>query len=202
MHGQASTTPHAHQLIGWERRVGWQLICLAALCFCALPLIVAELGLELRPPLDRFHPWLMSRAARETTGLVAGGIVLFQLSLGVGRQLASGRAVLFHWWRAAHQVLPIALVFVLLLHTRGRAGVNLNRWLITVFLLQVFLVQAGHLMKAFVAAYGTHRLLAKLDRSANDRDGFMHRLGLQLHVLLAITVAVLLSFHVFAVYYF
>ena len=190
----------AHELVGWEARVWFQLLCLVGVTVCSAPLLAGELGVPLRLPLRRLADWLATREARETTGFVSGGIILFQASLSVNKRLLGGHVV--HVWRTAHQVLPIGLLFMALLHTRGDAGVNLNRWLITVLLLQIYLVQAGHVAKAFLAEHASHPLLGRLNRAANGGDGLLHRVGLRLHVLLAVTVVILLGAHVFSVYYF
>jgi len=190
----------AHQLIGWETRVHWQLLCLVAIGLCSAPLLAAQLGLPLRLPAERINAWLASREARELTGYASGGIVLFQASLGMAKRFLHGQAL--HFWRSAHQVVPIGLLFVILLHTRGHVGVNLNRWLITALLAQVYLVQAGHLMKAIVAEHATAMGFGWLDRTANHRDGLVHRLGLSVHVLLAVVVVILLTTHLVSVYYF
>jgi hypothetical protein len=188
----------AHQLIGWETRVHWQLLCLVAIGLCSAPLLAAQLGLPLR--LERLNAWLASREARELTGYASGGIVLFQASLGVAKRALRGQAL--HIWRSAHQVVPIALLFVVLLHTRGNVGINLNRWLITALLAQIYLVQAGHLMKAIVAEHAAAMGFSWLDRAANHHDGLVHRMGLGLHILLAVVVMVLLSTHLISVCYF
>jgi hypothetical protein len=191
----------AHELIGWETRVHWQLLCLLAIGLCSAPLLAAQLGLSLSlPGADRFNAWLASRDAREVTGYVCGGIVLFQATLGIAKRFLRGQAL--HVWRSAHQVVPIALLFVVLLHTRGSVGVNLNRWLVTALLAQVYLVQAGHLMKAIIAEHATAMGFGWLDYAANHRDGFVHRMGLAVHILLAVVVVVLLSTHLISVYYF
>lgn len=195
--------PHdhaAHELIGWETRVHWQLLCLLAIGVCSAPLLLAQLGLPLLLPAERITAWVATREARELTGYVCGGIVLFQASLGAAKRALHGQAL--QLWRSAHQVVPIVLLFAVLLHTRGNVGVNLNRWLITALLAQVYLVQAGHLMKAIVAEHATTPALSWLDRAANHRDGIIHRTGLSLHVMLASVVVVLLSTHLISVYYF
>jgi hypothetical protein len=190
----------AHELIGWETRVHWQLLCLLAIGVCSAPLFAAQLGLPLRLPSERISAWIASREACELTGYISGGIVFFQASLGMAKRLLHGQAL--HLWRAAHQVVPIGLLFVILLHTRGHVGMNLNRWLITALLAQVYLVQVGHLMKAIVAEHATAMGFAWLDRAANHHDGLVHRLGLTMHVLLAVVVVILLSTHLVSVYYF
>jgi hypothetical protein len=190
----------AHELVGWESRVHWQLLCLVAIGLCTAPLLLAQLGLPLRLPAERITRWLATREARELTGYVSGGIVLFQASLGIAKRALRGQAL--QLWRSAHQVLPIALLFTVLLHTRGNVGVNLNRWLITALLVQVYLVQAGHLMKAIVAEHATTPGFDRLDRVSNHPDGVVHRMGLSLHVLLAVVVLVLLCTHLISVYYF
>jgi len=198
----AGSIPQPHELIGWEARVSWQLACLLGLVLCSLPLLV-DLGLALSPlGLDHLEDWLRSRQARETTGAVAGGIIAFQVSLSGVKRLAGLRRIPFHLWRTAHQVAPLLLVFVLLFHTRGRLGDNLNRWLISVLLAQLFMVQAGHVAKAFIAGHAGNLRFAGLHQLANGKDGFVHRAGLHLHVLLAITVVILLVSHMLSVWYF
>jgi hypothetical protein len=101
-----------------------------------------------------------------------------------------------------HQIAPISLLIVALLHTRGKAGVHLNRWLIITLLLQIYLVQVGHVAKAFLAEHASSRWLAALEKAANRPDGAVHRIGIRLHVLLAVAVVYFLSAHVLAMYYF
>jgi hypothetical protein len=193
--------PHAHELVGWEAGVGIQLACLIAFSLCSLPLLASEIGLAL-PRWPLLDAWLGTRNARITTGLLASGIVLFQLSLSARRRLVLGRSIAVHSWRTAHQLAPFGLVVLVLLHTRGRSGVNLNRWLVSVFLIQALLVLGGHVMKAFVARYGSRGALAKLNHSANTAEGLIHRAGVRLHVLFAVSFVVLLLVHVLSVYYF
>ena len=192
---------NAHELIGWEARVTWQLLCLAAVGACSAPLFAAQLGLSFSlPAAHELNAWLVTRNARELTGFLSGGVILFQASLGVAKRLLGQRPL--QLWRTAHQILPIALLFVALLHTRGSVGVHLNRWLISVLLLQIYLVQSGHLMKAFVAEHASNPSFGWQNGAVNGRDGVVHRIGLHLHVLLAMAVLVLLATHVGSIYYF
>jgi len=199
---RAPTAVHdAHELVGWEARVPFQVACFLAVCACTLPLL-AGLGLELQPPLHRLQVWFESRVGREATGFVGLGIIAFQVSLGVMRRMFGRGSATHALWRALHQLLPIGLLLIALLHTQGHLGSNLNRWLVGVLLAQIYLVQAGHVAKALLANHGGSLWLSRLDRAANDASGVVHRVGLRLHVLLAVTVVILLAVHVLAAYYF
>src|SRR5262245_63813278 len=125
MHAVPRRISHPHELVGWETRLRFQLLYLLGLCVCALPLLATAFGIPPALRAERFVAWPGTRDARELTGYVAGGIVLFQLSLSLPKRFGFGRRVVpFHFCRTAHEVAPMGLLFVVLVPTRGKIGLH------------------------------------------------------------------------------
>lgn len=197
-----SELPRASELIGWEARPSLQLLCWIGVSVCMLPVVCDALQVKLPLHFGQLDPWLAERATREWSGIATGTLLLSQFVFGVLRRLMLRSREAFHRWRTAHELVPLALLGASLLHTRGHVGNNLNRWLVSILLLQIALVQAGHVTKAIASRYAAHRLFAVLDRASNSHTGFVHRAGVTIHVLLASCVLVLFACHVLSIWYF
>lgn len=144
-----------------------------------------------------------TRLARERTGFALGALVVVQSAVGVlTRKVPSWRQRLHSF----HKLAGVAAMSIVAAHTGGRWGANLNRALIAAMVSIIVIAQLGHLGKAWVGAAAQRRpeqrLLARLDGAANTESGRLHRAGLHIHTLLAVTVLVLAAFHVLSVYYF
>jgi hypothetical protein len=144
-----------------------------------------------------------ARITRERTGLALGTLVVIQSSVGfLTRKVPAWKdgAQVFH------KLAGVAAMFVVAAHTGGGWGANLNRALVTALVSLIVIAQLGHAGKAWVGAAARRNpqpgLLARLDAAANTESGPLHRAGLQIHTLLAVTVLVLGAFHVLSVYYF
>jgi hypothetical protein len=109
-------------------------------------------------------------------------------------------------WRALHRFVGPPLLCIVLAHTGGAVGVHSNQWLLGTLVTMMLVAQGGHVVKAYVAEranVGTGgQKMTHIARSVNGERGFIHNAGLHLHVLFAVSAAILLVFHVLAVYYF
>jgi hypothetical protein len=174
----------------WEYRVAplRNLLLLAALL--AVPHLSSLMGEELlRPaaqPLDRM---LEVHRYREITGYL--GLALTLVALSVARR-KPGIPVPFsrHTFRSAHIVLGLALLGVVVLHTGGTWGSNLNGLLLGSFLLTIFIALIGKLLE--------NRRLESRATKVND----LRNVWLSAHLLMVAVTLVLLVFHVLSVYYF
>jgi hypothetical protein len=178
------------------------LLTLAA----GMPLLASLLN-DAAGALGAFAPLLESRLYRQLTGALGLGLIAFQGSLASRRRLGGGHPALWRRWAGWHRHAGVPLLVVALAHTGGRAGHNLNRWLLACLLGMVLLTQVSHVLKAHLWSRGRadahpHPADLRWNEAANTDEGWLHQAGLQTHVMLATALAVLLLVHVWTVYYF
>lgn len=174
----------------WENRRAtlWTLLAFAAVL--ALPHLSALLGRELlRPlvePLDRL---LAIHRYREVTGYLGLALVLVALSVSprTGRvRLASVRQKS----RAVHIVIGVLLLLIVLLHTGGTWGKNLNGLLLASVQLAIFIALIGKLLE-------NRRI-----ESGAGQIGSLRKVWLSAHLAAVAGFLVFLVFHVLSVFYF
>jgi hypothetical protein len=157
--------------------------------------------------LGTFAPLLESRLYRQLTGGLGLGLIVVQGALSGRRRLRAGHERLWRRWEGWHRHAGVPLLVVALAHTGGRAGHNLNQWLLACLVGMVLLTQASHVLKEYLWSRTrpeAHPRPADLHRNeaANTDDGWLHQAGLQMHVMLAVALVILLLAHVWSVYYY
>jgi hypothetical protein len=174
----------------WEYRVGPLRSLLLLGVLLAMPHLSSLMGYELlRPaaqPLDRM---LEVHRYREVTGYLGLAMTLAALVLARSKP---GIRVPFsrQTFRSAHIVLGLVLLIVIVLHTGGTWGSNLNGSLLASLLLTIFVALIGKLLE--------NRRLESPGTKVND----LRAVWLSVHLLLVAVTLVLLAFHVLSVYYF
>lgn len=174
----------------WENRCTTLRTLLGLAVLLAVPHLSSLLGNELLipavKPLDRL---LAIHRYREVTGYLGLALVLAGLSV----TLRPGRVRLPFMRqksRAVHIVVGLLLLLVVLLHTGGSWGANLNGFLLGSLQLAIFIALIGKLLE---------------NRRIESREAGIGRLRavwLPAHLMAVAALLVLLVFHIFSVYYF
>lgn len=180
----------------------WGAMAAAALPL-GLSLVSAVLGSE-GAPLGLFPP---DRTLRLVTGYTALALMLFQVLLAARSRRRGRFPGSVGGWRAVHRLLGTPLLLLVVTHSGGRLGGNLNLALLATLMGMMFVTQTGHVAKAYVRQQAKRAptadfRTARLHEAINGESGPIHLVGLQLHVVLAALATVLLGFHVLTVYYF
>jgi hypothetical protein len=213
--------------MNWETRVSVQLLLLGIGAVLAIPLAASFVGYSLLGDLSPVHAWMENRLFREVTGYVGLTLALLQIALSVRKRVEwNFPGPSFPTWRGFHILAGVAFLLVIVVHTGGRWGWNLNGWLQSVFVLAVFVGLAGKVWESWLlqsllpVAKARHRnyrpgsagqtevpmpIAAKPPAGAAQLRGKVNRarnFWLAAHIVLTAGFAVLLGFHVFSVYYF
>jgi hypothetical protein len=138
------------------------------------------------------------------------------------RKRTGARLGAYPKWRSLHVLVGVALLILVVIHTGGRWGVNLNGWLLMAFMLTTFTALVGKLLEARAAAgrgapAGAARPFSVLAPLRGERGSVgaaapaprrglsvlvLRRAWLSTHVVVVVALLVLLGFHVLSVYYF
>lgn len=185
-----------------------ELVMLVLTLAAAMPLLASLTGTDPGVGvLASFAPLLESRLYRQLTGGLGLAVIAFQVSLASRRRWRARHGALERRWAGWHRHAGVPLLMVVLAHTGGGAGYNLNRALLACLVGMVLLTQASHVFKAHVWARAQPErepgsLEVRRNQETNADDGWLHQAGLQTHVVLACAVVVLLLAHVLTVYYY
>jgi hypothetical protein len=214
--------------MNWETRVSVQLLLLGIGAVLAIPLAASFVGYSLLGDLSPVHAWMENRLFREVTGYVGLTLALLQIALSVRKRVEwNFPGPSFPTWRGFHILAGVAFLLVIVVHTGGRWGWNLNGWLQSVFVLAVFVGLAGKVWESWLLQSALHVVKPRLRRKyrrvsvgqtqasmpiaaqppagAAQLRGKVNRarnFWLAAHIVLTAGFAVLLGFHVFSVYYF
>ena len=214
--------------MNWETRFSVQLVLLAIGLALAIPLGASFTGYSLLDALSPVRAWMENHLFREVTGYLGLTLAFLQIALSVRKRVEwNFPGPSFPIWRGFHILAGVAFLLVIIIHTGGRWGWNLNGWLQSVFVLAIFVGLAGKVWESWLlqsvlpvapshpstppgAAAGQTGPLpmappVKPAAGANQRRSKVNRarnLWLTAHILLTAGFAVLLGFHVFSVYYF
>jgi hypothetical protein len=213
--------------MNWETRFSVQLVLLGIGAALAVPLAASFAGYSLLGALPPVQGWMENHLFREVTGYVGLTLALLQIALSVRKRVELNfPGPSFPAWRGFHILAGVVFLVVVVVHTGGRWGWNLNGWLQSVFVLAVFVGLAGKvweswlLQSALPAAKPSRRSYrrfvpgqiepstspaAKPGAVAAQLRSKVHRarnFWLAAHIFLTAGFAVLLGFHVFSVYYF
>ena len=127
---------------------------------------------------------------KQVTGFTLLGLSAVGLLMSLRKRINSHRLGDFAYWRAAHIVLGVLCVSLLILHTGFHLGVHLNRYLMVNFLL-VTALGAG----AGIAVAVGHRLSPAKSLSVRKNLAWIH-------LLVSWPLPLLLGMHILSVYYF
>jgi hypothetical protein len=213
--------------MNWETRVSVQLVLLGIGAVLAIPLAASVVGYSLLGDLSPVQAWMENHLFREASGYVGLTLALLQIALSVRKRVEwNFPGPSFPTWRGFHILAGVAFLLVIVVHTGGRWGWNLNGWLQLVFVLAVFIGLAGKVWETWLlqsllpvakARFRSYRPgsagptevpmpiaaqpaagAAQLRSKVNRARNFW----LAAHIVLTAGFAVLLGFHVFSVYYF
>jgi nitrite reductase (NADH) large subunit len=127
---------------------------------------------------------------KQVSGFSILALTIIALLVSLRKRWKRFRLVEFSVWRYLHVLIGLFVVLALFVHTGFRAGENLNGWLMMLF---SSLMLVGGIYGVFMAFQ--HMLDGALAQKIKSYFNWVH-------LLLFWPVPVLLSFHVFKVYYF
>lgn len=205
----------------------WQPIALPLLLTViiglAAPALASLTGYDvLARNTPRLAAWLDERRMRLVTGWTAAAAVGLLGLHGVRARSNVTFGLSYPVWMMLHYVIGVGFLAVILLHTGGRWGMNLNGWLSLAALGAVVVGVSGKLaemllMTRIVLARtgvprdrrsGVDRRAGRRPRGADRRIAptpvlYRFRLGwIGLHSAVAAALVILIGFHVLTVWYF
>jgi hypothetical protein len=137
--------------VRWDARLGPQVVLSGAGLLLALPLLASAAGREfLRARVELVDDLVRNHRYRELTGYLALALVGFQLLLSARKRGALPLKGPYAGWRSAHLLVGVGLVLVIVAHTGGRSGANLNGLLLGAFLAVTFVGLAGKAAEAWL----------------------------------------------------
>jgi len=186
----------------WNSDLRLELGTLMLMVLLAMPLLLSPW----RGQISILEGLLQSHRYREISGFVALGLIAFQMLLALRKRTALRLPLRLDGLRRVHKLFGVPLLIVIVMHTGGRVGQNLNRWLLSSLVGMIFIAQTSHVMKAYLAERAADPAavvaIRRMNQLTNSGDGWVHQAGLQLHIALAVTTVALLGFHVLSVYFF
>ncbi len=186
----------------WEFRVLPMIVVLGVTVLAMLPMLQALLngGESLLAQLAR---WTRSHFFRQVTGFVALGLILLEVGYALVKRnkvhVPGDRAR----WRVLHILVGAGLLPLIVVHTGGRWGSNLNGLLLTSLVGTVLVGVGGKLGEALKLRHAGRRQDRgeRLDGSRNHRRPF-RATWLLAHTVFVSLLLALVAFHVWSVYYF
>lgn len=212
--------------MNWETKFAIQLALLGLSLAIAVPFVFSVAGYELSVEVAALKRWFESHLFREVTGYVGLALALLQAALSIRKRFEwNFPGPSFPAWRGFHILSGILLLAVVVVHTGGRWGWNLNSWLQSAFVLTIFVGLAGKVWESRLlesvlpvarpwpvavreqrpgltessAARNTGRANPAQLRSKVNRS---RKIWLGAHIVLTAAFVVLMGFHIFSVYYF
>jgi hypothetical protein len=138
-------------MIRWEARERSQRRLCGLAAALAVPLAASFFGVEtLRSWVAVVARAMESHTFREVTGYGALGLMVVQNLLALRKRTTWPVPGSYPGWRVVHMVLGVGLIAVVVAHTGGHWGVNLNGWLLGAFVVTTFTALAGKLAEARV----------------------------------------------------
>jgi len=214
--------------MNWETKFAVQLALLGMGLVLAAPLVVALVGLEPVAFLGPLREFTKDHLFREITGYLGLAVALLQVVFSVRKRVEwNFPGPSFPAWRGFHILAGVMFLAIVVIHTGGRWGWNLNGWLQSVFVTTIFIGLIGKvwesrlLERALPAAQ--QRPMSSLSTAVGQavrppmppagapgarvaqvrtRINRARNIWLGAHIVLTSAFVALLSFHVFSVYYF
>ncbi len=192
------------ETLRWEFRVLPWLALLGVIVLALLPLSISLLGaLPLSENIRLLGKLSESHRFRELTGYGALALVAFEGLLILHKRgklpFMPGNRIS---WRSAHIFVGASLIPLVVIHTGGRWGSNLNGALLLSLMAVVLIGVAGKLIEAIHLQRNVQSAKAEAGKEGGRRRAPMHTYWLRLHMMLATVLVALLGFHIFSVYYF
>jgi len=214
--------------MNWETKFSIQLALLGIGAVLALPLGFSLAGHNWSGNFAGLKGWLDNHLFREVTGYIGLALALAQSALSLRKRLEwNFPGPSFPAWRGFHILAGVGFLVVIVIHTGGRLGWNLNGWLQSVFILTVFI---GLIGKVWESRLLQRALPVAIPRPATNlpmvagqavtpplppagnpgaraaalrsKVNQARKFWLGAHILLTVMFLTLLGFHVFSVYYF
>lgn len=203
----------------WEFRLQPLLFLLTIALIAGAPLLMSLLGgVPLREQVEVLGNLLADHQFRITSGFFILTLILFEVLYSLrkrGRIRLPGER---HSWRSVHMIIGTALVPLIVVHTGGRWGDNLNGMLLTCLVLTILVGLVGKIAEALRArrAMALHAVGA----NGNGKNGAVkagvavtangngkhrwsiHQSWLWLHTTFVTGLIVLVAYHIFCVYYY
>jgi hypothetical protein len=133
----------------WESRFTPHAVLLAGAVLLATPLIASLLGADvLRAWVTRLGRLMDYHRFREVTGYAGLALIIFELLLSVRKRTTMPMPGSIPRWRVVHMFTGTGLVLVIVIHTGGRWGVNLNGLLLATFMAATFIGLGGKMLEA------------------------------------------------------
>jgi hypothetical protein len=198
----------------WEMNLWIQSALLAAGILIVVPLVASLLGFGfLREYVALFRQLMANHRFREVTGFIGLGFGLFQLLLSARKRTTLSFHLSYPRWRSIHVLAGVISLGVIVVHTGGRWGHNLNGLLLSAFTLTVFSALVGKVLEARLfermRRKGRRDQLSKAHIPAPLRFALgatrlnrLRAVWLGLHIGLTSLFFSLLAFHILSVYYF
>lgn len=186
----------------WEFRVGPLVLLLSLTLVAVAPLVVSLAGgVPLRQQIEWLGQWLANHRFREITGFVGLGLIGFEVLYSLRKRSRVPLPGHRNGWRSMHILLGSAMIPLIVVHTGGRWGNNLNGLLLTTLVGTILIGLVGKLAEAFkVRRRAAHPAPAQ---PGGARQGLsLHTSWLSVHTVLVAALVALLGFHVFSVYYY
>jgi nitrite reductase (NADH) large subunit len=188
--------------IRWEFRLA-PLVGMAVLTLiAALPLLKVGLvgGEALWEKLGRLGRLAENHLFREITGFALLALILVEVLYSIRKRTQVRLPGDRTQWRSVHMMLGATLIPLVVIHTGGRWGMNLNAWLLTSLFAVVLIGVAGKIGEAVRLRRAVQR--AGQGAAAVKASGPYHAAWLWLHTVAVAALVVLLAFHILSVYYF
>ena len=188
----------------WEYRVrpvsGLFILVTASVAVFAL----TKLGMPQVPALPSpVRGWTQTDLFKQISGYSILGLIGFELLLAARRRKYLRLGGRRRNWRAWHMTVGAILLPLVVLHTSGQMGANLNSWLLLSLIAVVVVGVSGKLIEAIhLQRLASAAKKGKSHASLGRLTAFLHKNWVHLHVLVVAVVLSLLSFHILAVYYF
>jgi nitrite reductase (NADH) large subunit len=177
----------------WEYRVTTMRALLCVEVLTVLPLLSSLLGKELlRPSIQGLDRLLESRLYREITGFTALALVLLAMTLILSKRTRLPLPYSRRQARGLHVLIGLGPLLVILLHTGGHWGSNVNGVLLGALLLTVSIAVVGKLVE-------NHRVEQPGENGSAQR---VRSIWLHAHLIAVAVLLVLLPLHIFLAYYF
>lgn len=198
-------------MVRWEFRVAPLALLLSLTLIAITPLVLSLAGgVPLRQQIEWFGELFTTNLFRQITGYVALGLIAFEILYSLRKR---GRVPLpgaKNGWRSMHILIGSALVPLIVIHTGGRWGDNLNGLLLSAMVGTILVGLVGKLAEALTvrrrqaqSANGAAKTNGNGNGNGNSRHPFaLHTSWLSVHTVLVAALVALLGFHIFSVYYY
>jgi hypothetical protein len=147
--------------MSWETKFSIQLALFGLSLVLAIPLGMNLFGTELMGHVPSFNELMEDHLFCEITGYAGLAIALLQVVFSARKRLEwNFPGPSFPAWRGFHILAGVAFLLIVVIHTGGRLGWNLNGWLQSAFILTVFIGLIGKVWET--------RLLARASSCATS----------------------------------